>query len=301
MKRVWMGLLGVFALLAIAGCATPKIDAGQYVPPKTVVIADFPDIHPVATIGVYVANWPEVYFSERFDGFYAVNGISPPQAAIADNAQQINQVVTNQIVSSPQPVSIGQAAAIGAIGGLMGAMIQASAEETQKKAANFPELVRKALPGTDLRADLLKAVQDGLESQGVRVRISGDSRHLPLRLRWPANPQRGENLPKGMLLDSSPVDADLLVQIAPIAFYAAPGPLNNYSRVVGITVALFHGRTRQFIGWQAFPFRGGDGDFSYMRYDSLVEDVGRAAPALRYALMSLVPQVVDAISGRQAR
>jgi hypothetical protein len=60
---------------------------------------------------------------------------------------------------------------------------------------------------------------------------------------------------------------------------------------------MYNGRTRQFIGWQAFEFKPSDRAFTYLTYDSMVSEVDKAAQALRSALLSLVPQVVRTISG----
>jgi hypothetical protein len=73
--------------------------------------------------------------------------------------------------------------------------------------------------------------------------------------------------------------------------------VRSYQRQAGIAVAPFDGRTRRFIGWQAFPFTASDSRFEYLKYDSLVSDIDHAAPALSAALLSLVPQVTATISG----
>lgn len=297
MKKAVVWLIGVIGMLVLVGCATPKIDPSKFTAPRTVVIDDIPDINPVATIQVVTTNWPAQYFSQNFDGFFVVNGITSTQARIPNNTEHVNHIVTNQILASPRPVSIGTGAAMGAVGGAVGALIQASAEETQKKASEFPALVRKAIPNADLRTDLMKVLRESLETKAIQVRIAGETRDMPPRLRWPAKNDKGEAIITGPLASSPPMDADLLVQISPIAVYAAPGPMNSYTRRVGIGVAMFDGRTRRFIGWQAIPFNATDGKFEYMRYDSLVADIDNAAPALRSALMSLVPQLVNVISG----
>lgn len=296
MTRLFLRLASLAAAVVLAGCATPQIDASKFTPPKTVVIDDFPDINPVATIQPTVTNWPEMYFSGRFDGFFTYQGRSEPLPPLPSYSDQANQIATNQILSSPRP-SVAQGAAMGAAGGVVGALIQASAEDTERKAAAFPAIVRKTFPG-DLRTEVLAAVRQGLENKGIQVRVAGETRNLPPRLHWPGRNEKGEPLAAGVLAGSPSVEADLLVQVVPVAAYTAPGPLNTYTRKAGIAVALFEGRTRRFIGWQAFPFRASDNKFEYIRYEGLLADVENAGPALRNALLSLVPQVVDTIAGR---
>lgn len=297
MKIMKMHGIGLLALLLAAGCATPKIDAAKFAAPRSVVIDDIPDMNLAATIRIVTLNWPKEYFSARYDSFFLLNGAGAKPAAIADNSEQINQIVTNQIVNSPRPVSVGRAGAMGAVGGAVGGLIQGIAEETEKKAGEFPGLLRKTMPGADLRADFKRALRQSLEAKGITVRIAGETRNLPPRLHWPAKDEKGETLATGALADSPAVDADLLVQVVPIAVYASPGPLNSYSRTVGVGLAMFNGRTRQFIGWQAFRFQA-DGSLTYSRYDSLVADIERAGPALHGALLSLVPQVAEVIGGK---
>jgi hypothetical protein len=207
-----------------------------------------------------------------------------------------------QVTAGSPHASVGTAAMQGALSGAVSGIVegkfQSTAEDTRKKAAQFPDLARKAMLG-DLRRDLLAALRSALEARGVQVRIADQTRHSPLRLYWPVNSDTGgpQPLPPGQFKDSPPVAADLLVQVAPVAFYGAIGPMQSYQRKVGIAVALFDGRTRRFLGWQAFPFSAGDGHFEYLKYDSLVEDIDHAAPALTAALLSLVPQVAAVIGG----
>lgn len=96
------------------------------------------------------------------------------------------------------------------------------------------------------------------------------------------------------------VDADILMQVSPVAFYLAPGPLNPYHRAVGVAVALYEGRTGRFLGNELIRFRPNDSRFEYMKYDELLGDLGNAAPALRTALLSLVPQVANTVGGTPA-
>jgi hypothetical protein len=298
-KERALALICLLGVLAVAGCATPKIEAARVGAPKSVVIEDFPNLNTVATIQVVTTNWPAPYFSQRFDGFFLADGKTPAVPGLPNYTEQANQIVMNQILASPRPVGVGSAAAMGAAGGLVAGVIQASAEDTQRRAAEFPGLVRKKIPH-DLREEVMRALVEALRNEGIQVRIAGETRNLPPRVRWPATDPKGEPIAPGPFAASPPVDADLLVQISPIALYAAPGPLNSYSPKVGIGLALFDGRTRQFLGWQAFPFVWPDSRFSYNTYDGLVADLDNAGPALRTALLSLVPQVVNVIAGKAA-
>lgn len=297
MQRLFLAPLTVGLALLLAGCAAPLvIDARSLPKPKTVVINDFPDINPAAVIGMAVLRWPQRYFSPEFDGFFVLD-VPHDGLGTIDYVGSSLRTVQNQIVSSPTPVSPGTAASMGLVGGLIGALLQDAAETTQKRAAAFPSLVRQQLAPADLRADFLGALRSALEARGIAVRISGDTRALPLRMHWPAmDPHGGKALPVGPLAATPAVDADLLVQVAPVAFYLAPGVLNAYRRKVGVAVAVFNGRTREPIGLQTFEFEPADGKHEYRTYDDLVDDIAHAAPALRTALLSLVPDIARTVA-----
>ena len=298
MTRWIIHWLCVAAALVLAGCATkPKIEAGSFPTPRTVVIADIPNIVPVATIGAVYPFWPGTFFAGTFDFLFAIDSSAPPLPGVEKYNRVTDQMVIDQIIFSPQPVSVGTGAAMAGVGGLVGALIQASAEETQKKSAEFPGLVLKALPDFDLRRDFMDALRQSLEAHRIEVKFLTDTRNQVPRLYWPAWNEKGQAVITGPFAQSAAMDTDLLVQVVPIAAYAAPGPLNNYVRRVGVGLALFEGRTRKFVGWQAFPFDAPDGNFQYARYDSLASDVANAGPALRSALLSLVPEIASAVAG----
>jgi hypothetical protein len=161
--------------------------------------------------------------------------------------------------------------------------------------SSFSEEVQKVLPGVDTRTEVLNSMRASLEAKGITVSMVDDSRSLAPRLRWPANTKEGKPIETGVMANTPPIEADIVAQIVPMVVYASPGPLNNYNSVVGIGVALYEGRTRKFIGWQAFT--SDQNQLWYARYDSLLADIAQAAPAQQNALMSLIGQVSDAISG----
>ncbi len=307
MKRLTLQWVGAASLVVLAGCVTPPtIDKAKFAPPTTVVIADIPDIKPGANIGAVWSWMPEWYFSSSFDHLFVIRrdaesvpGVSEfgsSQAAVDDYVASAAVAATTQINSMAVPSS--PAANLAGFGAalIIGAMIESSAKETQLKAVEFPGLVRKVTPGVDLRKDFLQALTSSLQARGVQVSIMGQTRaHMP-RLFWPAKDAEGRALSVGPFAKSPPVDADLLVQVVPTASYAAPGPLNNYARQVGVGLALFEGRTRKFLGWQVVQFKK-DSNFEYARYDSLAADVVNAGPELHRALLSLVPEVASVVSG----
>ncbi len=229
-------------------------------------IVDFPDVAPQALIGVYVPYAPgpnQFHFSERADEFFAVPGAAP----------RVDVISTT--------------------GGLIGSI----AAETQKKAQAFDAEVKKLYPDYDLRADFMKALRGALEARGATVSVLGDGRDKAPRLRWPAADAEGNKYPSGSIESAPSVDADLVLQVSPIAMYSSPGPLNNYSLNVTVGIALYNGRTRQFLGRQTLRYVPSDSR-SYARYDSLLEDLRQAAPPLRDGLLMLAPQVADLATGR---
>jgi hypothetical protein len=139
-------------------------------------------------------------------------------------------------------------------------------------------------------------LRSSLEAKGITVSMLADSRNLAPRLRWPAviTYPMATQVEKGQLPDSPALDVDILAQVVPLVAYAAPGTLNSYDSKVGIGLALYDGRTRKFLGLQAF--RATHNPQSYSTYDGLVADIGKTAPAQFEALMSLIAQVSAAIS-----
>lgn len=274
LSRLWW----IAALLAIGGCvAHPTIDAGRIGAPESIAIVDIPDGRPQALIGVLVPHAPgpnQFHFSERSDPFFAVAGAAP---AIPLAGAPVVPVISNP--------------------GLIGGLIESSAAQTQRRAAAFGAEIAKLYPDFDLRASFMKALRDELEARGVVVRMLAEGRAIAPRLRWPAADAAGNKYPSG-LLDSAPaVDADIVLQVCPIAMYNSPGPLNTYTLSVTVGVALYNGRNKQFLGRQVLRYVPGNAP-GYSRYDALLADLKQAAPLLRDGLVSLAPQVADLATGR---
>ena len=294
-----------WALLALmlGGCVTqPVIDMKGVASPKSAVIVDVPKLHPAATVGVTVPWAPGdkwFHFSERADYYFLAGSPQGPQRV--DYAQGINEQAMQQVYNSPKPVPMGQMAGAAFAGAAVGAIIQASADETFRKSQSFAAEILKVYPDFDLRADFMDALQKALRGHGVTVSVSSSGADAAPRLRWPAaeRTQDGTNVLSTAGADGFPaVDADLLVQVSPLAFFNAPGPLNAYRRNVSVGIALYDGRTKRFLGRQNVWFVAGDGRFEYSTYDGLVADLRAAAPALRQALLSLVPDVAEIIAGK---
>ena len=298
MRHILAVILSVLTAALLGGCATPVIDHAGKAAPKTVAIMDIPDAKPAAIIGVLVANWPQAYFMGQADPYFVPAGgrFSLPSGKMLRELGIATGTATgHQARLNYQQTGAGAAMATGVIGLAIGSMIAAGAEVTQAKAEAYPKHVKNIMPDHDMRKEVLTAVGRSLEAKGINVRLLDESRNLVPRLRWPAVDKDGKALVAGALANSPPIDVDIVAQVVPMAVYASPGPLNNYNSVVGIGLALYEGRTRKFIGWQAFP--SDQNKLWYARYDALVGDIHNAAPAQRAALMSLVDKVSDAISG----
>ena len=290
----------LFLAIALGGCvAQPVIDTRLVASPKTAVLIDVPKMHPAATVGINVpwapgANW--FHFSQRAD-YYFLAG-APQGPAQVDHQSAIAAQTGAQIANSPTPMPMGQVVGAAFAGAVVGAIIQSSADDTFKKSQGFYAEILKLYPQYDLRADFMNALVPALQSHGVAVTLALEGASSAPRLRWPAIDEQ-----KNVLQAESPgnqpaVDADLLVQVSPLAFFNAPGPLNSYNRSASVGIALYNGRTRQFIGRQTVWFVSPDARYSYSRYDDLVKDLPAAAPALRQALLSLVPDVANIIAGK---
>jgi hypothetical protein len=257
-----------------------KIDPKAFPPPKSIVLVDLPHMLPSAHIGVLTMYMPGNYqhhFTERVDRFFDVGSKEAGQGDVAKSTATNANVVSGQ--------------------GLIADMLFAKAAETQRRAAGFEAEILKRYPDYDLRVSFLKPLLERLQANGVAVKLAEGQNSQP-RLRWPAQDANGKAWPAGAPESAPAVDADLLVQLCPVAFYLAPGGLNAYRRSVTVAVAVYDGRTKKFYGRQTFRFVPPDSRFEYSKYDSLVEDLKDAAPALRDALVSLAGPIADVISGK---
>jgi hypothetical protein len=275
MKALKAGFLWAVLVAGLAGCvAQPKIDTAGLAPPKSVAIVDIPKMANMALIGVVVPYAPgpnQFHFSQRGDSFFEVAG--QPKLAIGTPGNTY---------------------------GLIGFMIESNAADTQKKAeAEFNSEILKRFPDFDLRADFMRSLRASLKARGVAVTMLNSPSNQAPRLLWPAADKEGYKYPSGTLDSTAAVDADIVMQVSPIAIFNSPGPLNAYKRNVSVGVALYNGRTKQFIGRQTIFFRAPDARFEYYRYDLLVQDLSQAAPALRDALLSLVPAVANTVASRK--
>lgn len=259
-------------VLIVSGCATqPKIDVSKFSPPKKVVIENIPKIKTAAIVGFNIGT----PFTDSTDYLFM------PE----NNAFNVS--------GAPRNGDYTPGAGI-----VMGAILNANAEKNHVKSAGFNDEVLKKFPEFDLRNDFMKSMRTSLEARGIAVAISDNDKIQPPRLRWPATDEKGQALPSGTLESSPPVDADLLVQVSPMAIYRAPGQLNSYRRLVSLTIAIYNGRTKEFLGKQTLYFGGTSLQINYGSYDSLIEHLDEAIPALKEALLSLVPETVDIISAR---
>jgi hypothetical protein len=291
-----------WALLALllGGCvAQPVIDPKSFPPPKSAVLIDVPKLHVAATVGVTVPwapgpNW--FHFSERADYHFLAGAPKGPERV--DHQQQIGELTNQQIVNRPTPMPMGQVAGAALAGAAVGAIIQASADETLRKSQQFNAEILKLFPDYDLRADFMNALVAAVKGHGVAVTLATEGVQGAPRLRWPATDAEQNVLQRGSPGNLPAVDADILVQVSPVAMYNAPGPLNSYNRNVSVGIAMYDGRSKRFLGRQSVWFVSPDQRYSYSLYDSLVADLPAAAPALRQALLSLVPDVAEIIAGK---
>jgi hypothetical protein len=279
----------LFLTLALAAAQAvaqhAKIDPAAFPPPKTIVLVDVPRMVPGAQIGVLTMYMPGNYqhhFTERVDRFFEVPAAAPQPGDVARSA-----VVS---VDNSNPYNQG----------LIGGMIMSNARETQRRAEGFEGEILKLDPAYDLRASFMSALVARLQANGVEVRVDAEGRGAMPRLRWPALDANGKPWPSGAADSAAAVDADLLVQVCPVAFYQSAGPLNGYKRSATVAVALYEGRTKKFVGRQTVRFVAPDSRFEYYKYDTLLQALPEAAPALREALVSLAAPVADLASGKRA-
>ncbi len=248
----------------------------------------------VANIGVILPVLQGFHYSPKADPFFV------PELHVNAKGDYITQGFNSGlVVASSSPAQGGVPLGAGIAGGMIvGGILQASADDTQQKSRQFDATVRQRLPKLDMGAEFVAALKQGLEAKGVAVSVTRDAAAEAPRLRWARYNKDLMPVPADDLDRYPAVDADVLMQISPIAYYMAPGPLNAYRRNTTVCVALFNGRTKAFLGMQTFSFSGFNPGLAYNRYESLLEDLDNAAPGLRDSLLALVPKVVDVATGR---
>lgn len=289
-------LAASFALLILSsGCVTaPKIHTQDFTAPRSIAIVDMSEMRNVAVVGLPPAGQ---HFAPEMDHYYVSN--SAPGGRVQGAGSDIGTAIqANQIqqVSTGPRQSVGSAAVGGAAAGAVAGLIQGAADATNKKAENYHDEVLKRVPGLSLRADLLTSLRSGFETKGIHTFIVPNSDAGAPRLRWPARDSDGQVFQAEANAHLAPVDADILMQVSAYAIWHAHGQLNSYHRSVRIGVALYNGRTKQFLGQQSFLFSANDSKHEYGLFGSLLEDSPMATAAQREALLSLVPQIVAIVS-----
>ncbi|WP_143599041.1 hypothetical protein [Variovorax boronicumulans] len=286
-----VALCFLLAMFILSGCAVhPKIAADKVRGKSTVTIIETPPLKNLALIGV-MAPYFDFHFSSRSDMFFS-NVDYTLRGDYAGDA--IASTLAQQTASPPVSRSAGASSLVAA--GLVGALIQASADGTQRKAQGFDREVRKLFPDWNPQQEFMDALLPALRQRGMQPVIASRKTNTLL---WPASKEDGERYRSGSLDDAEPTDSEMLLQISPIAFWNAPGPLNEYRMNVSVGMAMYDAKTKAFLGRQTIIFDGPSGKI-YPFYTGLVSDLASAQPRLRLALLSLAPKVADVASGKTA-
>lgn len=276
-------LLTAFAL-ALTGCVHhPTLSTDKFAAPRSVAIVQPPPMHNAALISL-AGLAPDFHFTQTADYFFEVDPNAP--------ASPSQQYSIDGRVTPAMPHNVGTQM------DLIGALINGNAEDTQRKAEQFHAEVTKRFPQLDLRAEVTEQLRQRFLARGIQATVLKDSANVLPRLRWPAPGVNAIAFPvaPGPL---PTVDADIVLQVSPVAFYAAPGPMNNYRVRATIGVAAYDGRTKQFLGMQAFRYNPDAWRNEFTTYSGLVDGIPVAVDAMREGLMSLVPEIVDTVSKQQ--
>lgn len=294
MRRLYIALLPF--LLAACGSA-PTIKTDKFARPQTVAIVEAPAMRNAAliTTATFV---PTFQFSPTADYFFLID----PSKTMAGEpfptdyrGLEAAGVVSLGALTKTAPFNNGNTGAQVGTAFLVGALIDLNAADTQKKAANFHEEVAKQMPNLDLRSEFSSALQQALNAKGIRTTVVKDSINAPVRLRWPAAGADANQNPIATT-DLPAVDADLLVQYSPLAIYMAPGPLNNYRVRATVGIALYNGRTKEYLGHQTFQFDPKAWANEYTTFAQLAQEIEKVVSAERAGLLSLVPEIANVIS-----
>jgi hypothetical protein len=290
-------LLVVLPLLLTACGSIPTIKTDKFARPQTVAIVEAPAMRNAAliTTATYV---PTFHFSPTADYFFLLDpGKTMAGEPFPTDSRGMVAATAVSVAALTKTAPFGNGNTGAQVGAafLVGALIDANAADTQKKAANFSEEVDKQIPNLDLRREFSNALQQALNAKGIRTILIKDSINAPVRLRWPAPGADASQNPVATT-DLPAVDADLLVQYSPLAIYIAPGPLNNYRVRATVGVALYNGRTKEYLGHQTFQFDPKAWDNEYTSFAKLASEIGKVVSAERAGLLSLAPEIANVIS-----
>lgn len=293
-------LLGVIPFLLVACGSAPTIKTDKFARPQTVAIVEAPVMRNAALITL-ATHVPTFHFSPTADYFFLLDPGKTTDGnpfPTGSGGLEAAAAVSVAALTKSAPFAKGNTGAQVGAAFLVGALIDASAADTQRKAANFSEEVSKQMPNLDLRSEFSGALQQALKAKGIRTTLIKDSINAPVRLRWPAdgvdvsrNPIANNDLPA--------VDADLLVQYSPLAIYIAPGALNNYRVRVTVGIAIYNGRTKEYLGHQTFEFDPKAWENEFTTFAKLALEIGKVVSAERAGLLSLAPEIARVISKEQ--
>lgn len=286
-------LIAALAAL-LTGCAapTPVIDKARFARPVTVAIVEPPPMRNHALVGMHVLpNWfahPR-HFSPQFDHYFVTTGPATLPGAPAMQKPAAGEVALAIMPATPAMQSVAGAGAAGAVAG----MLQAGEEISAKKAMQYDQDVRARMPDFDLRKDIVQSLVSALQQRGATVSLIQADASTGPRLRWLAKGHEG--FAQAASADAPAVDADLVLQLSPVAHWVAPGFMNNFQRTGNIGVVIYNGRTREYLGTQSFFYDSPAFQQQYARYDTLVADTPGATSAMREGMLTLVPQIADAV------
>jgi hypothetical protein len=293
MRQFYPALVFVALAALLTGCAsTPVIDKARFARPTSIAIVQPPPMRNFAHVGIFVIPDSFAYprhFSRHFDPYFVTTGPVPQPARPVIKGLGGPELAQAAVLGNPATQSVGAAA----VGGMVGGMLQAVEESSAKKALQYDQEVRTRMPDFDLRKDIVSFLKEVLQQRGVAVTVIEADATTGPRLLWPAKGYVG--FAEVGSPDAPAVDADLVLQISPAAYWFAPGLMNNFRRTGSIGVMIYNGRTKEYLGSQVFGYDPPAFDGEYSLYDSLVTDSAGATGAMREGMLSLVPQIAEAL------
>ncbi|WP_163934891.1 hypothetical protein [Paraferrimonas sp. SM1919] len=281
-----MKYLLILLSLTLAGCATtPPLNKTKMKNVESVAIVSFPHLRIHAVTGV--TTLASSHFTQK-QGYYFDTGEQ-------NNALQVrsaNSVDTTQYYQSHGVVG-------GVTAGIVSGIMAGAEKSANKKAVDFHEIFKKQNPNVNFKDDFIKALVKGFNAKGIRASVISDQASNTPTLRWTALDSKGKQYREKLSADLPIVDADLLIQISPVALYNAPGAMNAYAKTISIELAFFDGRTKEFYGTKLL--HDVDGILSgYHSYKDLVKNIDTDGPLLHSLFMGLAPKVTALVSPKKS-
>ncbi|PSW74417.1 hypothetical protein C9J41_05970 [Photobacterium sp. GB-50] len=290
----------ILVILLVSGCTTlpvAPLSKENLNNIKSVAIVDFLEMRTHALVGEFMLSMDQQHFTDKQSMYFDLgkevepiitqekktNATFLPNQTVIENNSSVIVIENNNSNAIDSGITAVAAS-------LTAGIINEIGKKTNERASNFNEIYSSTNPKINLRRDFLNELSSSLKEKGIDVSLLKDQVHSVPYLRWSALDSQGKLFRQRYPNELESVDADLVIQVSPVAIYNAGSALNAYARIVSVNVAIYNGRTKEFYGVKSF-YSVEDNVTGYHTYNGLVENLGEAGKKLHESLLAVVPQI----------